>query len=403
MRVAKIKDLPLATKAFPKKLTSPCDRLDAQTLSCKSMLRLNNISLIQFKNYLGRSIQLTERIVCISGRNGIGKTNLLDAIHYLCFTKSYFTRDANNILKGYDGFRLEGDFDLWGKSEKAICILRESGKKEFSINGQPYEKFSRHIGHYPCVIIAPDDIQIITAGSEERRRFIDALLSQLDGDYLQQLIIYNKVLQQRNSLLRTFADTGNRDLSLLSVLDAQLTEPGEKIFGKRKEFLVAFLPTVKKLYAEISKQFGAKDFNENINLFYDSDLLQTSFPELLRGNQSKDMLALRTTAGLHRDDLEFNLNEQSFKIIASQGQKKSLLFALKLAEIEILKKEKNFAPLLLLDDVFEKLDEERIANLFQRVCLESDGQVFITDTNKERLREHLEPLNQSYQLVDLSG
>ena len=220
MRVAKIKDLPLATKAFPKKLTSPCDRLDAQTLSCKSMLRLNNISLIQFKNYLGRSIQLTERIVCISGRNGIGKTNLLDAIHYLCFTKSYFTRDANNILKGYDGFRLEGDFDLWGKSEKAICILRESGKKEFSINGQPYEKFSRHIGHYPCVIIAPDDIQIITAGSEERRRFIDALLSQLDGDYLQQLIIYSKVLQQRNSLLRTFADTGNRDLSLLSVLDA---------------------------------------------------------------------------------------------------------------------------------------------------------------------------------------
>jgi len=366
------------------------------------MLRLNNISLIQFKNYLGRSIQFTERIVCISGRNGIGKTNLLDAIHYLCFTKSYFTRDANNILKGYDGFRLEGDFELWGKSEKAICILRESGKKEFSISGQPYEKFSRHIGHYPCVIIAPDDIQIITAGSEERRRFIDALLSQLDGDYLQQLIIYNKVLQQRNSLLRTFADTGNRDLSLLSVLDAQLTEPGEKIFGKRKEFLVAFLPTVKKLYAEISKQFGAKDFNENINLFYDSDLLQTSFPELLRGNQSKDMLALRTTAGLHRDDLEFNLNEQSFKIIASQGQKKSLLFALKLAEIEILKKEKNFAPLLLLDDVFEKLDEERIANLFQRVCLESDGQVFITDTNKERLRQHLEPLNQSYQLLDLS-
>jgi len=402
MRVAKIKDLPLATKAFPKKLTSPCDRLDAQTLSCKSMLRLNNISLIQFKNYLGRSIQFTERIVCISGRNGIGKTNLLDAIHYLCFTKSYFTRDANNILKGYDGFRLEGDFELWGKSEKAICILRESGKKEFSISGQPYEKFSRHIGHYPCVIIAPDDIQIITAGSEERRRFIDALLSQLDGDYLQQLIIYNKVLQQRNSLLRTFADTGNRDLSLLSVLDAQLTEPGEKIFGKRKEFLVAFLPTVKKLYAEISKQFGAKDFNENINLFYDSELLQTSFPELLRGNQSKDMLALRTTAGLHRDDLEFNLNEQSFKIIASQGQKKSLLFALKLAEIEILKKEKNFAPLLLLDDVFEKLDEERIANLFQRVCLESDGQVFITDTNKERLRQHLEPLNQSYQLLDLS-
>jgi DNA replication and repair protein RecF len=402
MRVAKITDLTLVTKAFSKKFNSPYHRLDVQTLSCKSMLRLTNISLIQFKNYLGRSIQFTGRIVCISGRNGIGKTNLLDAIHYLCFTKSYFTRDANNILKGYNGFRLEGQFEIWDKPEKAVCILRESGKKEFSINGQPYERFSRHIGHYPCVIIAPDDIQIITAGGEERRRFIDALLSQLDGDYLQQLILYNKVLLQRNSLLKAFAETGNKDLSLLSVLDDQLREPGEKIFEKRREFLVKFLPMVKKLYTEISKQFGSKDFRENINLFYDSELLQVSFQELLRINQPRDMMALRTTAGIHRDDLEFNLNEQSFKIIASQGQKKSLLFALKLAEIEILKNEKGFAPLLLLDDVFEKLDEERIANLFQRVCMENDGQVFITDTNKERLQQHLDPLNQSYQLVDLS-
>jgi len=367
------------------------------------MLRLNNISLIQFKNYLSRSIPFTERIICISGRNGIGKTNLLDAIHYLCFTKSYLTRDANNILKGYDGFRLEGEFKIWDKPEKAICILRETGKKEFSVNGQLYEKFSRHIGHYPCVIIAPDDIQIITAGSEERRRFIDALLSQLDAEYLQKLIIYNKVLQQRNSLLRAFAESGDKDLSLLSVLDDQLTEPGEKIFEKRKAFLVAFLPIVKQLYNEISKQFVPKDLSdENINLFYDSDLLQASFPELLKANQQRDMLAWRTTAGIHRDDLDFNLNEQPFKLMASQGQKKSLLFALKLAEIEILKKEKGFAPLLLLDDVFEKLDEERIANLFQRVCMENDGQVFITDTNKERLRQHLEPLGQSYQLVDLS-
>ena len=367
------------------------------------MLRLNNISLIQFKNYLSRSIPFTERIICISGRNGIGKTNLLDAIHYLCFTKSYFTRDANNILKGYDGFRLEGEFEIWDKPEKAICILRETGKKEFSINGQLYEKFSRHIGHYPCVIIAPDDIQIITAGSEERRRFIDALLSQLDADYLQKLITYNKVLQQRNSLLKAFAENGNKDLSLLSVLDDQLRAPGEKIFEKRKAFLVAFLPMVKQLYNEISKQSVSKDFfDENINLFYDSELLQVSFPEMLRFNQQKDLMALRTTGGIHRDDLEFNLNEQPFKLMASQGQKKSLLFALKLAEIEVLKKEKGFAPLLLLDDVFEKLDEERIANLFQRVCMENDGQVFITDTNKERLQQHLAPLDQSYQLVDLS-
>jgi DNA replication and repair protein RecF len=360
------------------------------------MLRLNTISLIQFKNYQNRSIQFTERIVCISGRNGIGKTNLLDAIHYLCFTKSHFTRlDGNNILQGHNGFRLEGEFEIWDKQEKVICILRETGKKEFSINSQLYEKFSQHIGHYPCVIIAPDDIQIITDGSEERRRFIDTLFSQFDADYLQQLITYNKVLQQRNSLLRSFGETENKDLSLLAVLDEQLLRPGEKIFEKRKEFLVSFLPLVKQLYNEIAKQF------ENINLFYNSELLQGSFAELFNANQTKDVMTMRTTSGIHRDDLEFNLNVQPFKNIASQGQRKSLLFALKLAEMEVLKKEKGFAPLLLLDDVFEKLDEERITNLLERVCVENDGQVFITDTSEERLRRHLDVLTVPYQLINL--
>jgi len=360
------------------------------------MLRLNKISLIQFKNYQNQSLEFTEQIIGISGRNGIGKTNLLDAIHYLCFTKSYFTRlDGNNILQGHDGFRLEGEFELWDKPEKAVCILRENGKKEFLINGQPYEKFSQHIGHYPCVIIAPDDIQIITNGSEERRKFIDTLLSQLDAGYLQHLIMYNKVLQQRNSLLRSFAETGNKDLSLLSVLDEQLVKPGEKIFDKRKEFLVSFLPLAKQLYNDISKQF------ENINLYYDSELLQAGFAELLKANQTKDTMSMRTTNGVHKDDIELNLDEQPFKNIASQGQRKSLLFALKLAEMEVLKKEKGFAPLLLLDDVFEKLDEERIANLMQRVSVENEGQVFITDTNEKRLTEHFNDLSISHQLIKL--
>lgn len=361
-----------------------------------SMLRLNNISLTQFKNYYNRPIGFSEKIIGISGRNGIGKTNLLDAIHYLCFTKSYFTRlDGNNIMFGHDGFRLEGEFELCDKHETAICVLRETGKKEFSIDGYPYEKFSRHIGHYPCVIIAPDDIQIITGSSEERRRFIDRLLSQLDTDYLQHLINYNKVLQQRNSLLRSFAETGNKDSSLLSVLDEQLIKPGEQIFEKRRDFLVAFLPSVKLMYNEIAKQF------ENINFFYHSELLQASFSELLKINQPKDLVAMRTINGVHKDDLEFNLNEQAFKNIASQGQRKSLLFALKLAEMEVLKKEKGFAPLLLLDDVFEKLDEQRISNLLQHVCVENDGQVFITDTNEERLNQHLEGLSIPYQIINL--
>ena len=362
------------------------------------MLRIQSILLTQFKNYSNRSFNFNDRIIGICGNNGVGKTNLLDAIHYLCFTKSYFTRmDQNNIQHGQQGFRIEGEIQLQKKDEKTICILRETGKKEFSVNNSAYERFAEHIGKYPCVIIAPDDIQIITDGSEERRRFLDALLSQLDADYLRHLITYNRILLQRNSLLKNFADTGNKDFSLLDVLDEQLIKPGEYIFKKRKQFLISFLPEVRKLYLLIAKQI------EEISLSYQSELLQCSFTELLKLNRQKDLAAQRTTGGIHRDDLIFSLDNQPFKNIASQGQRKSLLFALKLAEMDVLKENKGFAPLLLLDDVFEKLDEERIANLLNRVCIENKGQVFITDTNEERLKNHLHELNISFSLIKLSN
>lgn len=359
------------------------------------MLKLHSISLTQFKNYSNRSFQFNERIIGICGNNGVGKTNLLDAVHYLCFTKSYFTRDTLNIQNGRQGFRVDGDLELNNKKEKPICILRETGKKEFSVNDSAYEKFSEHIGRYPCVIIAPDDIQIITDGSEERRRFLDALLSQIDKDYLQHLINYNKILLQRNSLLKSFYETGNKNLSLLDVLDEQLLKPGDYIFEKRKNFLFSFLPRVKKLYEEIAKQ------QEETELHYQSELNQCSFKELIRLNRQRDIAAQRTTGGIHRDDLLFNLSGQLFRNIASQGQRKSLLFALKLAEMDVLRENKGFAPLLLLDDVFEKLDEDRIANLLRRVCIENNGQVFITDTNEERLSQHLNDLKIKYQLIIL--
>ncbi|MEO7984671.1 MAG: DNA replication and repair protein RecF [Bacteroidota bacterium] len=369
------------------------------------MLLLQHISLLQFKNYSNRSFGFSERIVGICGKNGVGKTNLLDAIHYLCFTKSYFTRlDGNNVQHGNTGFRLDGNFELQDKPEKAVCILRETGRKEFSVNDDPYDKFSHHIGRYPCVVIAPDDAELITGDSKERRTFLDALLCQLDAEYMQQLIIYKKILDQRNSLLRSFAETGGRNFDLLDVLDEQLIKPGDMIFNRRKEFLVSFLPVVKHLYNEISQNpTDAKGTagKEDVNLFYESELLLASFAELLKINRAKDCLMQRTTSGIHRDDLDIQLSEQPFKNIASQGQRKSLLFALKLAEMEVLKKEKGFAPLLLLDDVFEKLDEDRISNLLHKVCVENEGQVFITDTNEERLAAHLAALAIPYQQIVL--
>jgi DNA replication and repair protein RecF len=360
------------------------------------MLRVNSISFVQFKNYKNSSFHFEEKVVGICGKNGIGKTNLLDAIHYLCFTKSYFSRqDTVNVQQGTQGFRIEGSLTLNDATEKVVCILRETGKKEFLLNDEPYIKFSQHIGRYPCVLIAPDDIQLIIGNSDERRRFIDTILSQLSVEYLQQLITYNKILQQRNSLLKSFAESGTTDFSLLDVLDEQMIKPGDYVALKRKEFMVSFLPQVKQLYNDIARKY------EDVTLVFESELLSTPLRQLLSQNRQKDILAMRTMSGLHRDDLDIQMGVLPFKTIASQGQRKSLLFALKLAEMEVLKNEKGFAPLLLLDDVFEKLDEDRITNLLQRVCVENEGQVFITDTNKERLLQHLEPLQVPHQVLML--
>jgi DNA replication and repair protein RecF len=335
-------------------------------------------------------------VIGICGNNGTGKTNLLDAIHYLCFTKGYFSRiDTVNIEHKQSGFRLEGNFIFDDKNEKTVCILRENGKKEFSLNEGLYEKLSHHIGRYTCVMIAPDDAQLITGGSEERRRFLDALLSQLDAEYLQQLITYNRILRQRNSLLVSFAETGHKNLALLEVLNEQLIKPAGYIFNKRRKFLASFIPSVIELYEEIARK------KEELVITYESDLLTDSFTDLLKAYQPKDIAVQRTTTGIHKDDLEIKMNGQQFKNLASQGQRKSLLFALKLAELEVLKNEKGYAPILLLDDVFEKLDEERISNLLKKVCVQNEGQVFITDTNKERLEEHLKILNTDHQLITL--
>jgi DNA replication and repair protein RecF len=360
------------------------------------LLKLDSISLVQFKNYNQASFTFNDRITGIAGKNGVGKTNLLDAIYYCCFTKSYFARsDGQNVLKGAAGFRIEAHFTLQGEPLKVVCILRETGKKEFLLNDEPYEKFAHHIGRFPCVIIAPDDIQIITGGSEERRRFLDTLLSQLDATYLQQLIDYNRVLQQRNSFLKSLAEKRLSDTSLLEVYDEQLGRYGTYVYEKRKNFLRTFIPAVQKFYQQIA------GIDEQLDIIYESQLLQYSFKDLFFRFREKDILLQRTTGGIHKDDLDIQLQQQSFKLIASQGQRKSLLFALKLAEFEALKSAKGFAPLLLLDDVFEKLDEQRMHNLLSQVCVENEGQLFITDTHEERIHKHFSNLVNDFQIICL--
>ena len=361
------------------------------------MLRLQSISLVQFRNYVQQNFSFTERIVGICGINGTGKTNLLDAVYYLSFSRSYFSRpDSQNVYHGLAGMRLEGNYQLNDEPQQLTCILRENNRKELVLNNDEYKKFSDHIGKLPCVMIAPDDIVLITGGSEERRKFIDTLLSQINKAYLQQLIRYTKILQQRNSLLKQSAESGKTDEALLQVLNEQLSQSGNAIFTERKEFLVDFLILTSSIY----KRIAGKD--DGLILQYESQLLQDNFDQLLQATRQKDFMLQRTTAGIHKDDILFFMETAAFKTEASQGQRKSLLFALKLAEWQVLKDKKGFTPILLLDDVFEKLDEQRMFQLLHWVCTESDGQVFITDTHADRLRLQLHEIDVTYQLIELS-
>jgi DNA replication and repair protein RecF len=381
------------------------------------MLRLTKITITQFKNYAFSTFNFNERVIGISGLNGRGKTNLLDAIYYLCFTKSYFTKtDGLNCRFNTDGFRLEGTLPpisvsdgkngeiISGKesvdskkntTNSIVCVFRVTGKKEILLNEIPYTKFSEHIGSFPGVMIAPDDIELIAGGSEERRKFIDTVISQIDPEYLRQLIVYTKVLQQRNSSLKKFAEQGKTDWTLLEVLDDQLVQPGNYIHTKRTAITLQLIPLVQAFYKKIANN------EEVVTLQYESQLNENDFFAVLNQCRQKDFISQRSNGGIHKDDISVQLNGQLFKTTASQGQRKSLLFALKLAEFELLKINKGFAPLLLLDDVFEKLDEKRMQNLLHWVCNENEGQVFITDTHRERLQQAFAGLQIPYTIIEL--
>ena len=362
-------------------------------------MAFTKIVLTGYKNYQSQAFNFTHRIVGICGLNGKGKTNLLDAINYLCFTKSYFSKsDFANVYFGAEGFRLEGELNNKesANGNKIVCIYRSSLKKEFFLNDIAYVKFSHHIGKVPCVMIAPDDIEMITGGSEERRKYLDTLISQVDPEYLRQLITYNKVIQQRNSFLKNDPSNSSFDIQLLEALDAQLLAPGIYIFQTRQKFTKELIPLIRKFYCEISGN------DEVVSIEYNSQLTENEFQKLLISSRQKDIITQRTNAGIHKDDLGFLLNENVFRTTASQGQRKSLLFACKLAEFELLLTINKLPPLLLLDDVFEKLDEVRMKNLLEYVCKKNNGQVFITDTHRERLEAALSEFDGMVQIIQLT-
>jgi DNA replication and repair protein RecF len=359
------------------------------------MLRIKNISLTYFKNYQSQQFRFSKKIVGIHGKNGVGKTNLLDAIYYSCFTKSYFT-SMDSMVSSFSqqGFRLAATYTKNDTELNFICINRGNNKKECSLNAIPYAKLTEHIGKIPSVIVAPDDIEIIIGGSEERRRYLDSIICQIDAEYLTQLILYNKILSQRNSLLKQFFETKSQNITLLEVLNSQLTEAGNNVFEKRQQYCDQLIPFVTDLYSLLSKN------QEQISFAYQSQLLQSNFKDLLQQNNQRDLASLRTTGGIHKDDINFLIDGQPFKQIASQGQRKSLLFALKLAQFNLLQQKNGFAPILLLDDVFEKLDEQRLTTLLQWVD-EQNGQVIITDTHEQRLQNIFATLQLDAQLIGL--
>lgn len=359
------------------------------------MFKINHIKLTQFRNAHSAAFSFENRITAICGLNGTGKTNLLDAVYYLCFTKSYFNKtDSSAVEKGSNGFSLLGSFTVSAENISISLILRENGKKELMVDQEPISPFSSHIGKFPVVFIAPDDVILITGGSEERRKFIDTLICQLDHDYLLQLIRYNKFLQDRNKYLKNVAGS-YVDPILLDSFDEQLVQSGIFLLKKRVSFLEGFISSVVDSFGFISAE------KEKPELIYMPSTSVDDYASAMQRARQKDILLQRTSVGVHRDDIDIVMNEMPFKQAASQGQKKSLLFALKLASFNALKLHFGYEPILLLDDIFEKLDQERLNRLLDWVCIRNNGQVILTDTHHERLNDTLTDISLPFQLIKL--
>jgi DNA replication and repair protein RecF len=365
-------------------------------------MHLQKISLAHFKSYEYESFEFSERVNCIVGENGTGKTNLLDAIYFLALTKSSISnQDALSINHEAEYMMIEGAFVIsdfgFGiadcstskseitnhKSEIINVSLQRGQKKAVLRDKKAYERISEHIGRFPVVMLSPNDTDIIRDGSEERRKFFDGVMAQLDSEYLENLLQYNRLLLQRNSLLKQFAERNYVDELLLDVYSDPLVKVSLKLYHARNEFITEFLPLFKKHYDTLS------DSREEVEMIYESEVGAENFMQIFRKNRQRDLAAQRTTIGSHKDDFIFEINGFTLRKFGSQGQQKSFVIALKLAQFEMLTKVKGFPPLLLLDDIFDKLDDRRIQQLITMMVDGTFSQVFITDARPERTRQLL--------------
>ena len=357
---------------------------------------LKQISLLNYKNFSEVTFELDSKINCFVGKNGIGKTNILDAIYHLANGKSYFNPLAvQNIKHDEEFFVVDGAFEKKGRHEQILCSLKKGQKKILKRNGKIYEKFSDHIGFIPLVIISPADRDLITEGSETRRKFIDSVISQLDHSYLQQLIQYQKIISQRNALLKYFALNHVFENDTLSIYNEQLNALGQSIFEKRKSFLSNFIPIFNQYHQIIT------DSAEIVQLVYQSDLFENDTLALLEQNIQKDRALQYTSVGVHKDDLSFEISNHPIKKFGSQGQQKSFLIALKLAQFDFVKKQSGEKPILLFDDIFDKLDEFRVSKIIEMVNNDEFGQLFISDTHPERTENIVKTTHQSYKIFNL--
>lgn len=358
-------------------------------------MQLNSISIVNYKNISEADLEFSPKINCFIGNNGMGKTNLLDAIYYLSFCKSHSNSiDSQNILHNADFFVIQGKYQVGENYEEIYCGMKRRQKKQFKRNKKDYERLSDHIGLLPLVLVSPDDSSLINEGSDERRKFIDSVISQYNKNYLSELLHYNNALKQRNALLKleTPADT-----SLFEIWEEQMVAHGHYIYNKRKEFIEEFIPIFQNFYSFISSG------NEQISLSYLSQYDKYDVKKHIEETRQRDIILGYSTCGIHKDELEMQLDTYPIKRVGSQGQNKTYLISLKLAQFDFLKRIHKISPLLLLDDIFDKLDSERVKKIIELVSEDYFGQIFITDTNREHLDHILSQIDQPSSIFKVNN